>query len=78
MPQEITVDDVHSVQATGRGDVILRMNVPNGEIQKCKLSDVLHVPDLSHNILSVSKAASNGKSFEFGQSHCNITDINLV
>ena len=46
----------------------------NGKIQKCKLSDVLYVPDLLHNLLSVSKAASNGKSFEFGQSHCNIVD----
>ena len=29
MPQEITVYDGHPVQATGRGDIILRMNVPN-------------------------------------------------
>ena len=74
MPQKITVDDGHYVQATGRGNVILRMNVPNGKIRKCKLSDVLYVPDLSHNLLSVSKVASNRKSFEFGQSHCNIID----
>ena len=46
----------------------------NGKIQKCKLSDVLYVPDLLHNLLSVSKAASNRKSFEFRQSHCNIID----
>ena len=63
-PQETTVGDGHSVQATSRGDVILRLNVPNRKIQKCKLSDVLYVPDLSHNLLSVSKAANNGKSFE--------------
>ena len=50
------------------------MNVPNRKIRKCKLSDVLYVPDLSHNLLSVSKAASNRKSFEFEQSHCNIID----
>ena len=31
MPQEITVGGGHSVQATGRGDVILRMNVLNGK-----------------------------------------------
>ena len=74
MPQEIIVGDGQSVQATGRGDVILRMNVPNGKIQKCKLPDVLYVPDLSYNHLSVSKAPNNGKSFEFGQSHCNIID----
>ena len=50
------------------------MSVPNGKIGKCKLSDILYFPGLSHNLLSVSKAESNGKSFEFGQSHCNIID----
>ena len=50
------------------------MNLPNGNIQKCKLSDVLYIPDLLHNLLSVSKEASNGKCFEFGQSPCNIVD----
>ena len=73
-PQKITVGDGHSVQATGRGDVTLRMNVPNQKIQKCKLSGVLYVPDLWHNLLSVSKVAIDGKSFEFGKSHCNIID----
>ena len=66
--------DEHTFQATGGDDVILRMNVPNGKSGKCKLSDVLYVPDLSHNLLSVSKAESNGKSFDFGQSHRNIID----
>ena len=74
MPQEITVGDGHSIQATGRGDVILRMNMPNGKIRKCIISDALYVPDLSLNLLSVSKAASNGERFEFRQSHCNIID----
>ena len=32
IPQEVTVGDGHSLQATGRGDVILKMNVPNGKI----------------------------------------------
>ena len=52
----------------------LRINMPNGKTHKCKLSNVLYVPDLSHNLLIVSKAASNGKSFELGQSHWNILD----
>ena len=71
-PQEITVGDGYSVQATGKGNVILEMNLPNGKIGQCRLTDVLFVPDLSHNLLSVSKAASNGKTFEFVQSSCNI------
>ena len=62
-PQEITVGDGYSVQATGKGNVILEMNLPNGKVWQCRLTDVLFVPDLSHNILSVSNAASNGKTF---------------
>ena len=48
--------DAHSVQATGRGDVILRMNVPNTKIQKWKFSDVLYVRDLLHNLLSIKSS----------------------
>ena len=73
-PQEITVGDGYSVKATGRGDVLLKMTVADGKTQKCKLTDVLFVPDLSHNLLSVSKTTSTGKSFEFHQSYCNIVD----
>ena len=76
-PQETGVVDGHSLWATGRGDVILRMNLPNKKIQMCKLSDVLYVSDLLHNLLSVSKAADNRKTFEFWQSHCNIIDNKL-
>ena len=34
----------------------------------------MYVPKLLHNLLSVSEKASKRKSFEFGQSHCNIID----
>ena len=34
MPQEIRVGDEHSVQAPGRGDVILRIIGPKGKIRK--------------------------------------------
>ena len=45
--------------------------MPNWKIRKWKLSDV---PYLSHNLLSVSKTASNGKSFKSGQPHCHVID----
>ena len=34
----------------------------------------MYVPNLLHNLLSVSEAESKRKSFEFGQLHCNIID----
>ena len=36
------------------------------------MRNVLFVPDLSYNLLSVSKAAQNGKKVEFGEEGCKI------
>ena len=74
VPQDITVGDGYSVRATGKGNVILDMYLPNGKIKRCKLADVLLVKDLSYNLLSVSKAAATGKKFEFEQSFCKLVD----
>ena len=74
IPQDITVGDGYSVQAIGKGTVILEMNISDNKNVVCKLSDVLYVPQLSYNLLSVSKAARNGKQFQFEDSKCYITD----
>ncbi len=42
------------------------MKLPNGKTRWCKLHDVLYVPDLSHNLLSVSKATERGSCRIFG------------
>ena len=72
--QDITVGDGYSVRATGKGNVILDIHLPNGKIKKCRLADVLLVKDLSYNLLSISKAAATGKKFEFEQSVCKVVD----
>ena len=59
-PLDITLVDGHSLKATGKGTVMLDMRLPSGKTQKCKLHDVLHVPSLSYNLLSVSKVAQRG------------------
>ena len=74
VPQDITVGDGYSVRATGKGNVILDMYLPNGKIERCKLADVLLVKDLSYNLLSISKAAATGKKFEFEQSFCKVVN----
>ena len=75
-PQKITVGDGYSVEAVSKGTVELMMKVPGEEVRRCNLSEVLYVPKLSYNLLSVSKATKTDKMFQFGQSSCSIMDIN--
>ena len=45
-----------------------------GKTRQCHLSDVLYVPKLSYNLLSVSKATELGKRVEFHFIDCQIVD----
>jgi len=60
------------LEATGRGTVRLLMRLSGGKVKRCMLQDVLHVPDLSYNLVSVSKASEMGKVTEFDESGCRI------
>ena len=40
---------------------MLLMNLPGGKTRKCRLQDLLYVPNLSYNLFSVSKASEAGK-----------------
>ena len=71
---DITLGDGHTLQATGQGIVPLMMNLPDGSSCKCNLVDVLLVPSLTYNLLSVSKAAERGKETKFDQDGCRIAD----
>ena len=57
---DVTLGDGNTVRATGKGTVPLMMNLPNSSCSKCCLLEVLFVPSLSYNLLSVSKAAEKG------------------
>lgn len=72
IPVNVTLGDGHTLEATGRGTVHVEMKLPNNKTKRCKLLDVLHVPKLSYNLLSVSKAAEAGKITEFNQDGCQI------
>ena len=68
--------DGYAVEPTGRGTVVLGLTEV-GEINStCKLHEVLYVSDLSHNVLSVSKAAKAGKVVKFTDTGCEILDSN--
>ena len=62
---DVTLGDGHTLEATGQGTVSLMMNLSDGSSRKCRLLDVLFVPSLTYNLLSVSKAAESGKEAKF-------------
>ena len=67
IPISVTLGDGRVLKATARGIVSLKMTYDCGT-RKCKLHDVLHVPDLSYNLLSVSKAVEKGITVKFDKS----------
>ena len=58
VPQEVTLGDGRSLEGTAEGTVKLETLLPDGSTQKCRLKNVLLVPELSYSLLSVSKAVS--------------------
>lgn len=73
-PEEVTLEDGHVVKATGRGKNRHRaVESPNSQKSKsCVLQDVLYVPCLSYNLVSVSKATKSGKTVKFNEDRCHV------
>ena len=74
-PLDIILGDGRTLNATGCGTVILILESDSLK-RKCKFYDVLYVPELTYNLLSVSKAVDKGISFTFRESECIIKDVN--
>ena len=72
IPQEVTLGDGRSLEGTAEGTVKLETLLPNGTTKKCRLENVLLVPNLSYSLLSVSKASSARKVTKFDSSGCEI------
>ena len=73
-PQMVKVGNGYPVRVKGKGTIKLTIMTNRG-IKKCKLRKVLYVPDLSFNLLSVSRSAKAGKSFEFSADDCIVRNI---
>ena len=74
-PLDIILGDGRTLNATGCGSVIVMLESDSLK-RKCKFYDVLYVPELTYNLLSVSKAVDKGISFTFNESECVIKDSN--
>ena len=75
-PIDVVLGDGRSLTAIGRGKVVLEMVLPNGESKSCTLHDVLYVPKLAYNLISVTKASQIGKVVKFTKSASYILDRN--
>ena len=72
-PQEIVLGDGHTLDAVGVGDVVLNL-VVDGKIKKRRLRDVLYIPRLAYNLLSISKTTETGKKIKFGSDGLQFLD----
>ena len=74
--QSVTLGDGHTLEAVGKGVVALKLELEGGKTITGRLHDVLYVPELAYNLLSISKVTKLGKRVDFYKSHCNIIDDN--
>ena len=51
--QQVTLGDGSPLEGPAEGTVKLDMILPDGSTQNCKLKNVLYVPKLLYNLLSV-------------------------
>lgn len=73
-PVEVILGDTHSVYAVGTGNIELKVELENGKEKKITVHDVLFVPKLSYNLLSVSKMSERKKTTIFTGQSCKIQD----
>ena len=69
-PEKVTLGDGRNLEAVGRGTVSLVLKSLGSEAKPWKLYDTLHVPDLSFNLVSVSKVTEAGLVVKFLGKEC--------
>ena len=75
-PSLVVIGDGKTIEAKGVGSVSLKLSLPNGKYNDCLVNNVLYVPNLSCNLLSVGKLGEKGKVVSFGERTCEIRDSN--
>jgi hypothetical protein len=67
--RNVHMGDDSIVEAIGMGSILVEVMV-KGQIRRIKIKDVLHVPKLYANLLSVSKILSSGCKVQFNMNEC--------
>ena len=73
-PQIVALGDRRSIETHKQGTVKLKLKQSDGSYRSGALHDVLYVPELSYNLLSIAKATSLGKIIRFDESTCKIVN----
>ena len=66
----MSLGDGSSLDVTGQGTVEMDMLLADGIRRECALKNVLYVPKLAYNLVSVSRAAEAGRMAHFDDSSC--------
>ena len=75
MQKKVYMADGKHTMAIGIGSVVLHVVQPQGT-GKITVTNVLHTPELSANLLSVSCLTTKGASVEFKAMTCNVYGVN--
>ncbi len=73
-PQEVSLGDGRVLKATAEGTESLQMLLTDGTKKRCNLGNVLLIPKLAYNLLSISKVSDAGKTVKFDDEKCEISN----
>ncbi len=65
------------LEAIGKGSIKATMQV-GGQLTHTTITQVLHVPKMKNNLISVSKLISEGFKVEFDKDGCKVNDVRGV
>ena len=65
--QKVTLGDGRTLEAIGTGAVEVKLKQSDGEYRVGRLGEVLHVPTLAYNLLSVAKSTEAGNVINFSE-----------
>ena len=68
----VNIGDGSALPVEGKGDVEIKIRLPTNRMIKCCIKNVLYVPKLAHNLISVSQIAQDGKEVKFFTNSCKI------
>ena len=71
-PECVNLGDGHQASAVAVGTVVFDIQQSSGKVTKCKIRDVLYVPKLTYNLLSVAKVTRENKKVVFTSEGCKI------
>jgi len=73
-PISVQVGNGSVLNVTSVGDIVVNLLLPKNKVKECTLKNVLFVPNLAFNVLSVSKMTNDKKTIIFENNQCKILD----